>query len=79
VSPVPCRDQVNISISSSAPKDEVTIALLDVSGRIARQKKVNLEAGENNFALDVKDFSTGIYFLNVSGNEFNLNKKVIVE
>jgi hypothetical protein len=79
VSPVPCRDQVNVSISSSVAKGEISVSLLDVSGRIAKEKKVNLGAGENNFAFEVKDISSGIYFLNVSGNEISLNKKIIIE
>jgi hypothetical protein len=79
VSPVPCNDQMNISISSPAQRDGITISLLDVSGRITREKKVSLNSGENNFAFEVKDLSTGIYFLNVSGNEISLNKKIIVE
>jgi acid phosphatase len=79
LSPVPCREQLNISISSPAPNDRVTISLLDVSGRMAKEKKVSLGAGQNNFALGMEDVSTGIYFLNVSGKEISLNRKIIVE
>jgi hypothetical protein len=79
ISPVPCSDQMNISISSPSPENEVIISLCEVSGRIAREKKISLSTGENNFAFEVKGLSNGIYFLNVSGNEINLNRKIIIE
>ncbi|WP_417865627.1 T9SS-dependent M36 family metallopeptidase [Xanthomarina gelatinilytica] len=53
---------------------QVTLTLTDINGRQVLSKKVELF---NQVELDINQLQTGIYILNIQGNSFSANHKVI--
>ena len=61
-------------------KTEGTIVVADLSGRIVKQQKVNLQAGSNSIALDGFDnFSKGNYIVALRTPAVVYSKKVVVQ
>lgn len=58
--------------------EPITWRIFDMSGRFAKQGKQVLEAGENNFQINVNNLSKGIYILIVKVKDEVLNKKIMV-
>lgn len=52
-----------------------TLRLMDINGKVIIERKV-LSSKER---LDMTGFAKGVYILNISGSEFSLNKKLILE
>lgn len=50
-----------------AQKDNLSITLVDVMGRVQFTKKVRLEKGEHYLPLDIRRLSGGIYYVVVTG------------
>jgi hypothetical protein len=61
-------------------KTEGTLIVSDLSGRIVKQQKVNLQAGSNNIAMDGFDnFSKGNYIVALRTPAVVYSKKVVVQ
>ena len=73
VYPNPVTDLININIRS-AEQTSFNVELIDLQGK--RLYRQNIDS--NNNTLDLKQFATGIYFLNVytNGNEFLKSYKI---
>ncbi|MCX7955417.1 MAG: Ig-like domain-containing protein [Bacteroidales bacterium] len=71
--PNPACDFINISILKNYSEYEVSI--YNVIGEKIYTFKSNLQ----NERISLKNFSDGVYFVNITGNEINVNKKIIIK
>jgi hypothetical protein len=71
--PNPTNDRLNISLSQQS--SSTTIQLFDITGRIV--KNVNTQNNINQ--IDVSDLCNGLYFINISNQEINVSRKVIID
>jgi hypothetical protein len=64
VFPNPANDLVNVIID--APRREnVTVVVMDLSGRTVSQKTANIETGSNTVPVDIAGLAKGSYFVKV--------------
>jgi hypothetical protein len=52
-------------------------SVTDITGKIIIQNK-NVNIKQNLYQLDMSDFTSGIYFLNIESNGSNIIKKLIL-
>ncbi len=74
VSPIPANHSLNISFEASV-SETIQINLIDVTGKILDNQTYRMLNGSNNLTLDLQDFATGIYFLQLKqGNKIQIQK-----
>lgn len=73
--PAAARFNVSFELKSS---ENLTIELLDVSGRIIRQISGTYHAGLNQAEISTVAISNGVYCLQLKGSGFNYASKVVV-
>ncbi|MBF4519139.1 T9SS type A sorting domain-containing protein [Flavobacterium sp. ANB] len=78
VYPNPVKDKIFINIPNQTLVS-ATASLIDISGRTILKEKI-ISDGNGTFALNIANKKiTGLYILNVSGENFNGNFKVVAE
>jgi hypothetical protein len=76
--PVPAKNTLNVVLSTER-ETKATILLVDISGKIMRQVRTDLQKGMNNLKVNVAGLSSGEYILKVVGSEvFNTQKVTII-
>jgi len=68
---------INVSLSMEESND-VTISLIDMTGRVVTTKTQNLNQGENNVSINAVTES-GIYFLKLDSVDGSTYKKVVIQ
>lgn len=77
--PNPATDQVTVSFASSS-KENSTIQLMDLTGRIIMNFKVQLEEGQNEISLNLAETAKGIYLLRLeTDSQLEKTMKIIVK
>jgi hypothetical protein len=75
--PVPAKNQLNMNVSSVA-EGKANIGMYDITGRLVKEMPAELKVGDNYLTINTDDVSSGIYFLNIKGDNINISKKVVV-
>ena len=75
VAPVPAHDIVNVAFRSLT--DYVEINIFDVTGKLVKSQRVSSEEGLNNVSIDIREFSIGTYFLNLTQGESNETVRIV--
>jgi PQQ-dependent dehydrogenase (s-GDH family) len=70
VFPNPARNEATLSVSSASDM-KIQWQLLDNTGRILINKNVMLKDGVNNITINLSHFSSGTYFIKLSGDNIN--------
>lgn len=73
--PVPAEDQVYVSVFNPNIKN-LSVQLLDVSGRLANCKVTPVSAG---YVIDVRQLTRGMYFLRIQTDDDISTRKIVVE
>lgn len=74
--PNPVNDVLHFNFEGTAPQNEITLNVRDIHGK--EVKNTSFILSNNNFDLDVKSFSKGIYFYTISNkNGAKTNGKFI--
>ncbi len=68
VYPNPVTDKINIS----SRFDISLVQLFDLAGK-------EIYSAKNSSSIDVNNFAKGIYFVKITGEDFSVNKKIILE
>jgi hypothetical protein len=68
VYPNPVTDKINIS----SRFDISLVQLFDLAGK-------EIYSAKNSNSIDVNNFAKGIYFIKITGEDFSVNKKVVLE
>lgn len=74
VYPNPVHDVLNLYVESQS-SDRVMITIVDASGKTVKQIPGNIEAGNNNFQINVASLPTGNYFIRINGSRQYSNAK----
>lgn len=77
VLPNPATDHVNISFDLDQVASEVNIGILDMSGKMIGQQRLENVLNET-FRFDVSDFAAGTYFLSIMTPEGYRSEKFVV-
>ncbi len=72
--PNPVKTNLNVVISNNT--EAIALDLFDVSGKLISQKRIT---NEENMFLQMKNMSSGIYFLKVSSSEKSGTYKIVKE
>jgi hypothetical protein len=75
VYPVPARENLNVEFSDSY-KGKISIAIIDMQGRLFIQKEFNKSAGIFNGSLDAEAIPSGNYLLQISWKNNKVVKKI---
>lgn len=77
VYPNPFTDNLDL-VFYSKKKQDLKIALTDISGRIIQAIERTVQAGPNHYTYDVEgDLAAGLYILSLTSNDGQLFKKII--
>ena len=71
--PIPTTDLINVSFQTPT-NSEVSIHIYDITGRTIATQTTEATVGENTATLDINNYPTGTYFLQIS----NGNKKATI-
>lgn len=74
LSPNPTKNKI-FTITLNNLKGESRVAIYNIIGVLVKKAKMT----SNKMTVDLNDFSTGIYLVNVSNNRRNLVKKIVVK
>jgi len=74
VYPNPSNGKFDVELSNTSSTG-ITIHVLDINGKTILNQTMN----SSRESIDISDFAKGVYILNISGNDFNANKKLVVE
>ncbi|HFA48437.1 MAG TPA: T9SS type A sorting domain-containing protein, partial [Bacteroidetes bacterium] len=77
ISPNPAADFFDLNIWNDK-NEAFELAVFSTQGRIYFHKKMKVVSGQNLFAVDVKDFPPGLYFLEIKGENGVRVLKVVV-
>lgn len=77
--PVPATNVLNVKVTSVSEEKDAKMALYDVTGKLVKEISVKLTAGANFLSIPTDDVSNGMYFLNITGENINVSKKVVVQ
>ncbi|MFN0215455.1 MAG: M43 family zinc metalloprotease [Saprospiraceae bacterium] len=76
--PNPAKDQLIVEVPLEADSD-VSVAILDPSGKMALTEHKMLVKGENRFNLDISSLPNGVYFVQVRNGEIAKTRKLVVQ
>ena len=75
LSPNPAKDETR-AIFNASSNGKAQWKLMDNSGRVIMQNSIQVNKGNNNFAINLSGLASGIYYLNVSGAGIEQNVKL---
>ncbi len=78
VGPIPSSNQINVQFIAPT-EGEFTLAIYDVAGRLINQQVLITNTGLNTFDLEVSNWNSGVYFLNISGANQSIFKRIVKE
>jgi hypothetical protein len=76
--PNPAEDMLNI-IFSNSEAGRYNVNLVDLSGRIVRSEQIEAMEGDNRLIWDVSALQSGVYFLDMIGEEGRSTLRVVIE
>ena len=76
--PNPVKDFLNMQLNSGKAKN-ITIQVLDMSGRVLNTKQTLLNAGTNNLSLPITNLANGSYIVVVKGEDGTIGQKQFVK
>ena len=79
VYPNPATDHVSVRFYDSK-NEEVTLSMIDVSGRVIETQKINAMAGSNDVQIDLSKLAKGTYVMSLKTSNcfifFQFNKSI---
>ena len=70
------NDGKQITIASGKPMGNLSVSIIEISGRLVFSKQIQLLS--STFLLNLPDMKPGYYLINLSGNEFAETQKLVV-
>lgn len=77
VFPNPLKDQVSLKINLNKNAD-VTLQLMDITGKIKLSETSKQTAGEHELKLDVSGLSKGVYILSAISGTINRQQRIVI-
>lgn len=76
--PNPAKNTVSVNFYAFS-NENVNVSVVDMVGKVISTNSYNGPAGENKLNIDLKNASTGMYFIKISNGKNEITKKLIVE
>ncbi|MCF8428493.1 MAG: T9SS type A sorting domain-containing protein [Bacteroidia bacterium] len=76
VYPNPFKEKLNIDFIATA-KGEITIQMIDISGKIIENKKVETIPGNNSILFETNHLVSGVYMMHIVGEGINKTLKLV--
>jgi hypothetical protein len=73
--PNPASDNLQVSLTNL--KGEAAVEVCDQLGKKVLSQKMNFSAGMNNFSIDIKNLSKGIYYLRILSSDKKIVRKFV--
>jgi len=74
--PNPTSDWLNVNIDSPV-QENFTLNILSLNGQVLQTQEWSLTTAQNLTSLDVQDYATGMYFLQITNEKYNSTTKWI--
>ncbi len=74
--PNPIENSTRVSLNLEQPGD-FHLTVFDLAGHLTFEKNIKLSAGGNQIELDLKDWKSGVYLLNLSDENLRGNLKLL--
>jgi hypothetical protein len=78
VYPIPAKTILNIKLDGIEAQ-QADLKLVNLLGQVVYTHAITINAGTNNFQIDVTGLQKGIYLLELQGDKSRAAKRVIVE
>jgi len=75
--PIPAQHKLFIQTNTDLSGD-VSVSIVNLIGAVVKQIPIPHEEGKLIFELNIEDLSSGLYFINVMGENINHQSKVII-
>jgi hypothetical protein len=75
--PNPASHNLSIAINSKE-NSKAQVRVLDVTGKVLSAQDITLESGKNVVSQNTTDLPSGIYFVQVKGNDSFITKKLVI-
>lgn len=75
--PNPTHDNSTLMIRSENYKENVSVLLTDITGKLISEKTVSLSTGENHIALQNGNLDSGMYFVTIISGEKNKTLRLV--
>ncbi|MCR9287755.1 T9SS type A sorting domain-containing protein [Saprospiraceae bacterium] len=73
VFPNPVSDFVNVEVYWEQESTDATLKIVDASGKTLKRDYIELKNGANTFRYEASNFSSGVYWIEIEGNDWKLN------
>lgn len=77
VFPNPASTNINLNVYVTQ-RELINYSIIDINGRIAHQKQVELSQGNNQISIDINSWNRGIYFVKFSSISFEETKRILI-
>lgn len=77
--PNPASNQLNYELLLKENVDAASVQVIDLKGNLVRLLNQDLAKGPNTISIDVQNLSSGIYMINVMGQERLISQRFIKE
>ncbi len=74
--PQPATDNVNLVLTTNTT-DAMNLQVVDLAGKVISSSNIDVQAGQNTINLDVSNFASGMYFVQLSNDEGIATTKLI--
>jgi len=75
--PNPAKDLINIELDDFA-QDNLDLEIIDITGRIVLKESLKMTNKKHLKTIDSSQFPAGLYFINIKGEGYFINNKIIV-
>ncbi len=75
--PNPARSILNVGFDSSS-EGQATLTVTDLTGKIMLRQDAEVNAGQNQLTLQVRDLAQGSYFLILNNGDVKINKRFVI-
>jgi hypothetical protein len=76
--PNPVKDEIHVELKLLKEKEDIEIAIFDITGRLVESDNYRVINGELNTRIETNTFQSGVYFMCISGNGDKISRKFIV-
>lgn len=77
--PNPAVDQFDLEVYHGQNEEATAnCVIVDLQGKFALQKEIQLHKGYNRYKFDIDRLSNGVYQISLQGININLNTKLII-
>lgn len=77
--PATSDKNLNIEFEFDMDKDDATLAIHDINGRLVHQETISVQKGQNNMSIFLDNYAPGVYPITIQAGTRTLNHKLIIQ